>query len=58
MITFHIHRSADKQFYVNIVGRNGRVIFTSEMYRRKANAVKGIHAVDKDARIKDKTKNG
>jgi uncharacterized protein YegP (UPF0339 family) len=56
MNTFHIHRSADKQFYVTIVGRNGRVLYTSQLFKRKLNAMKGIIAVGgKEARVKDKT---
>lgn len=58
MITYKIHRSADKQYYVTVQGRNGRTIYTSEMYKRKLNAVKGIIAVGgKDANIKDTTIN-
>lgn len=38
-----IHRSKNKQFYFTVVKR-GRVLATSETYKRKAGCIKGIVA--------------
>ncbi len=35
-----IHQSVDLQWYFVVVGRNGRIIATSETYRTKRGAVK------------------
>lgn len=53
MVTFKIHRSLDKLYYVTIIARNGRVLFTSETYKRKQGALKAIAAVQSPACIVD-----
>ena len=39
-----IKRSADKQHYFVVQSGNGRTIVTSETYKRRAGALKGIRA--------------
>ena len=45
MLSFKIHRSEDRQFYFTLVARNGKVIMTSETYKRKLNSHIGIRAI-------------
>jgi len=40
-----IRRAADGQFYFVLKAANGQVLVTSETYRRKANAEKGIRSL-------------
>jgi uncharacterized protein YegP (UPF0339 family) len=40
-----IHSSKDGQTYYTVNGRNGKVIVTSETYRRKRNCVFGVAAL-------------
>jgi uncharacterized protein YegP (UPF0339 family) len=42
---FHLHRSSDNQFYFTLSARNGRVLMTSETYKRKEKAEKGMRSV-------------
>ena len=42
---FEIKKSKDNQFYFNLKAGNGQVILTSEMYKAKASADKGIASV-------------
>jgi uncharacterized protein YegP (UPF0339 family) len=42
-----IKKSRDGQFYFILKARNGETIHTSEMYKRKAGAKKGIAALAK-----------
>jgi uncharacterized protein YegP (UPF0339 family) len=39
---FVIERSKNKQFYFNLIARNGRIVMTSETYRRKGSCEKAI----------------
>jgi len=41
-----IHKSKDKQWYFTVSATNGRVLVTSETYKRKANCKKGIAALE------------
>jgi uncharacterized protein YegP (UPF0339 family) len=41
------HKSKNGQHYVTIVAKNGRVLFTSETYKRKSSAKKAVDAVQK-----------
>ncbi|NND50607.1 MAG: YegP family protein, partial [Rhizobiales bacterium] len=46
----------DGQFYFNLKAGNGEVIATSEAYRQKASALKGIESVRRnapDAKVSD-----
>jgi uncharacterized protein YegP (UPF0339 family) len=43
---FNLHRSSDNQFYFTLRARNGRVLMTSETYKTKAMARKGIKSVE------------
>ncbi len=38
-----LYRSGNKQFYFNIVAKNGRVIATSETYLRKVSMLRTIN---------------
>ncbi len=42
---FHIHKSQDGQFYFTLTGWNGQVLVTSETYKQKYGAKKGIERV-------------
>lgn len=42
---FVIKKSKDNQYYVNIVAKNGKILMTSEMYRKKSSAKKMIKTV-------------
>lgn len=55
---FEIYRSADEQFYFNLIARNHEVIATSEMYTRKENAFKTANLIANEEifEILDKTK--
>lgn len=55
MIKIKIHRSKDNQYYTTVVARNGKVLFTSEMYKRKRNTLKAIAALKTDAEVIDTT---
>lgn len=44
---FHLHLSSDNQFYFTLRARNGRVLMTSETYKSKAMAKRGMIAVFK-----------
>jgi len=46
---FLLQRSADRQFYFNLRAANHKAILTSERYRTKASAQKGIQAVRDNA---------
>jgi uncharacterized protein YegP (UPF0339 family) len=54
-----INRSKDKQFYFTVHAKNGRVLLTSETYKRKAGVFNAISAacgiLQKPARIVDTT---
>lgn len=40
-----LKKSKDRQWYFIVVARNGRTLVTSETYRTKQNAIKGINAL-------------
>lgn len=42
-----LERSKDGQFYFTVFSKNNQKLVTSETYKRKASAVKGIAAVAK-----------
>lgn len=42
-----IKQSTDKQYYFIVKAANGKVLMTSETYKRRANAMKGIKALKK-----------
>lgn len=42
-----IFLSSDNQFYYTVIAKNGKVLTTSEMYKRKANCFQGIDALCK-----------
>jgi hypothetical protein len=48
---FHIINSIDDQIYFVLKARNGEIILTSEMYKNKAGATKGIESVRKNSLI-------
>ena len=53
---FEIKKRKDGQFYFNLKAGNGEVIATSEAYRQKASALKGIESVRRnapDAKVSD-----
>jgi uncharacterized protein YegP (UPF0339 family) len=45
VIQFQIHRAVNRQFYCRIVASNGQVLFTSETYYNKADAVNAASIV-------------
>jgi uncharacterized protein YegP (UPF0339 family) len=51
-----IHWSKDKQFYFTLSGRNGKVIVTSETYKRRRNCVFGIAAMIRALKTKPEVK--
>jgi uncharacterized protein YegP (UPF0339 family) len=42
---FQLRTAADGQFYFNLTAENNKVILTSEMYRAKDGALRGIESV-------------
>lgn len=42
---FKLHNYSDGQFYFTVHAKNHKILLTSEIYRRKENAVKGINAL-------------
>lgn len=42
---FIIHKSKDKQFYFTVHSKNGYVVATSETYKTKGGAKKGIASI-------------
>ena len=51
---FVLEKTKDGQFLFNLKAANGRVVLTSERYRRKAGAESGIAAVRKNAARDDR----
>jgi len=56
-----VHKSKDGQFYFTVTAHNNKVLTTSETYKKKAGAIKGITSLinlitDGDYSIIDKTK--
>jgi len=41
----HIHKSKDDQFYFTVTAKNSKVLVTSEMYKKKPSALKGIYSL-------------
>ncbi|NHZ71831.1 MAG: DUF1508 domain-containing protein [Aquificales bacterium] len=55
---FEVKKRKDGQFMFNLKASNGEIIATSEAYKQKASAMKGIESVRKnaaDARVVDIT---
>lgn len=54
---FEIKRAMNEQFFFVLKAANGEVIATSELYKTKQSALKGINAVKKTllASVDDKT---
>ncbi|MHA1524573.1 MAG: YegP family protein [Alphaproteobacteria bacterium] len=53
---FEVKKRKDGQFMFNLKASNGEIIVTSEAYKQKASAMKGIESVRKnaaDARVVD-----
>lgn len=46
---FVIEKSTDSQFYFNLKAGNNEIILTSELYKAKASALKGIESVKVNA---------
>lgn len=46
---FEIKKRKDGQFQFNLKAGNGEIIATSEAYKQKASALKGIESVRKNA---------
>ena len=46
---FEIKRAKYKEFYFNLLAPNGEIILTSEMYRSRTGAKKGVAAVQANA---------
>ena len=46
---FEIKKSSDNQFYFNLKAGNGQIILTSERYKAKSSAEKGINSVKNNA---------
>lgn len=46
---FVIKKSSDGQFRFNLKAANGEIILTSELYKAKASALKGIASIRKNA---------
>ena len=46
---FEIKKRTDGQYYFSLKAGNGEIIATSESYRQKASAVKGIESVRRNA---------
>lgn len=46
---FEVKKRKDGQFYFNLKAGNGEVIATSEAYKQKASALKGIESVRRNA---------
>jgi len=46
---FEVRKRKDGQFYFNLKAGNGEIICTSEAYRQKASAMKGIESVRRNA---------
>jgi len=44
----HLHKSKNKQFYFIVKAKNGKTLMTSETYKAKKSAVKGIAALIKN----------
>lgn len=42
---FKLKNSVDGQFYFTVCGKNHKPVLTSETYKRKENAIRGIIAV-------------
>lgn len=59
----HIKQSQDGLYYFIIVSKNGRTLATSQMYKRKENAMNGVtslvdilQCMDEDIEMVDDTK--
>jgi len=46
---FEIRKRKDGEFYFELKGRSGNLIATSNSYKQKASALKGIESVRKNA---------
>jgi uncharacterized protein YegP (UPF0339 family) len=51
---FVIRKSSDGQFRFNLKAGNGEIILTSELYKAKASALKGIESVRKNAPLDER----
>ena len=40
-----VHQARNKQWFVRLVGRNGRVVFATETYTRKTDAARIAHRI-------------
>jgi len=46
---FEVKKRKDGQFYFNLKAGNGEIVATSESYKQKASALKGIDSVRRNA---------
>jgi uncharacterized protein YegP (UPF0339 family) len=51
---FQLRRAADGQFHFNLTAENNKVILTSEMYRAKDGALRGIGSVGANGIVPDR----
>lgn len=49
---FKLYKSDDKQYYFTVCSANHQPILTSETYKRKENALKGVASVCKSLGVK------
>ena len=55
---FELKKNDRGQYYFNLKASNGQIIASSQMYKNRANALKGIESVRKhaaDAKLNDHT---
>lgn len=53
IMKFTIKKASTKEFYFNLLAKNGEIIATSEMYQTKAMCKKGIRSVKRNALFAD-----
>lgn len=46
---FEVKKRKDGQYYFNLKAGNGEIVATSEAYKQKASALKGIESVRRNA---------
>lgn len=51
---YEIKKAKDGQFFFNLKAANGQIILSSEMYKSKSGAQKGIHSVQKNSASNDR----
>ncbi len=51
---FEVKKAKDGQFYFNLQAANGEIILSSELYKAKSGAEKGIDSVRQNAPLDDR----